>query len=361
MHRDRTGVAPYDVIQRDFRVLDAAETLRTTWEVERLILVQSVQGHAHEGHREFAGARYPNTSIDDISRALRLDPAWVRAERQKLIDEIRAYADRVIEGGSSPPLENESGDGLLGSSMFSSLSVEGADVLRGLYLGGLRDDPAFRFEAEKKYGIRIGGGRSYLVDVGVMEDMELDGYMLSHGSHEDKLEKYRDCGLIVGDGGVDGNGMDYMYIRHRTGPGASDDTSMVAAGMLYGLGVAVGVFLADAIDTLEKYVPCFSDQDGTLAEDIKKRFASLGVTDAEIHHLAYLAAAPEENDAEVPDCSLRHLMRVDRRCDQTAIESHLLRVQGRRSARMPIGHDEIPSNRFYDYVADRVKNSPGVR
>ena len=66
MYHNRRHVAPYDLIARDFRELDALETLRTTWDNERLILMQSVQGHAHEGHCTFAGRRFPNTTIDDI-------------------------------------------------------------------------------------------------------------------------------------------------------------------------------------------------------------------------------------------------------------------------------------------------------
>jgi hypothetical protein len=42
-----------------------------------------------------------------------------------------------------------------------------------------------------------------------------------------------------------------MYIRHKAGPGASDDTVIIAAGLLWGFSAGVGCFLADAIDTLE--------------------------------------------------------------------------------------------------------------
>ena len=49
------------------------------------------------------------------------------------------------------------------------------------------------------------------------------------------------------------------------GPGQSDDAAIVTAGLLYNVDVALGVFLADAIDTLEKYVPAYYDQDKALA------------------------------------------------------------------------------------------------
>jgi len=360
MHRGDRGIAPYDLIERDFRQLDAAETLRTTWDVERLILIQSIQGHAHEGHSGFAGMRYPNTTIDDIARALRLDPAWVRSERQKLIDEIEAYVDRVLAGDENPPLVDDQGVGLLGSSMFQNLHVPGRAVLRGLYLGGFRDDPEVRVEAEARYGITMGSGKCYLVDTRVMEESELDGEILAHGAHEDMVERYRDSGLIFADSGTDSGDLEYMYIRHRQGPGASDDTAIIAAGLLYSLGEAVGVFLADAIDTLEKYVSVFSDQDNKLANKIKANYPQLDIAESEVRHLAFLSAIPEHSDTDVPDCSLRHLILIDRRHDLTAIESHFLFIEGKRCARIRVGHEEVPNEMFYAYVQERLLSSPGI-
>lgn len=359
MKHIRHRVAPYELIQRDFVALDSAENLRTTWDTERLILIQSVQGHAHEGHATFRGIRYPNTSIDHISRALRLDPIWVRTERQQLIDDISTYVDRVLAGQDDAPLANEAGQGLLSSSMFNNLHVSGMDVLRGLCLGGLRDGPEARFEMEKRYGITIGGGKCYIVNTRVMDAMGLDAEILAHGAHEDMIDYYREKGLIVADSGRDGGDLEYLYIRHRRGRGASDDTAIVAAGMVWGLGTAVGVFLADAIDTLEKHVVTFSDQDNLLARSIRERCPSIAVSDAEIRHLTYLSAVPEEAAIPVPDSSLRHLMGIDRRQDMTAAESHLKFVQGKHIAPILIGHEQVSNKDFYEYVADRVRRSPG--
>lgn len=360
MYHTRRGIAPYGLLEKDFHDLDSAVTLRTTWDIERLILVQSVQGHAHEGHCAFAGRRYPNTSIDDISRSLRLDPKLVRSERQKLIDEIKVYVDRVIAHDEDPPCTNEDGRGLLGCGMFNHLHVKGHEVLRGLYLGGLRDDSELRFDMESRYGITIGGGKCYLVDTRVMEEMKLDGEILAHGAHEDMIDFYREQGLIVADSGPDNGNLEYMYIRFRRGLGASDDTAISAAGLIYGLGEAVGVFLADAIDTLEKHVPVFSDQDNELARKIKAEYPKLGLDERDVRHITFLSAIPESSNIDVPDCSLRHLMLVDRHHDLTPIESHLLFVQHKPFACIPIGHEEVLNRKFYRYVEDRIESSPGV-
>ena len=334
--------------------------LRTTWNVEQLIHMQSVQGHAHEGHSAFYGIRYPNTTMDDISRALHLDPQSVRTERQRLIDGVEYYIDRVIAGEERPPLHDSTGAPLLNSASLRDLDLSGREVLAGFYAGGLRDDAEIRFETERRYGITIGGGKCYLVNTPVMDDMDLNGDILAHGAHEDMIEYYREAGLIAADEGPDGDGVEYMYIRHRRGRGASDDTAIVAAGMLFGPGAAVGAFLADAVDTLEKHVPVFGDQDGRLAAKIGRGMIDLGVSDADVRHLAYLSAVPEDCRIDVPDSSLRHLLLIDRQHDITAAESHLLFVQGHRYPPTRIGHEEVLNKEFYEYVADRLRRSPGA-
>lgn len=361
MHHAYHRVAPYNLIQRDFTHLDSAEHLRTTWDVERLIFIQSIQGHAHEGHASFHGSRYPDTSIDDISKALRLDPNWIRTERQHLIDEISTYVDRAIAGDDKIPLCNQAGIGFIGSSMFRGMEISPQDLLRGLYLGGLRDNPEVRFQMEAEYGVVIGGGDCYLVDTDVMHRMGLSEDILAHSAHEDMIEDYRESGLIVGDSGRDGGNIKYLYIRHRRGPGASDDSAIIAAGLLYGFGTAVGVFLADAIDTLEKHVPVFSDQDQDLARKIKENYDKLDVTEAELRHIAYLCATPLDSDIQVPDSSLRHMLLIDRKHDLTAVESHLLFVQGKHYAPIHIGHENALNTDLYSYVADRIEKSPGAK
>ena len=68
------GVAPEDLIREDFQALNSREILRTVSHVEELILMQSIEGHAHEGHGLFYGRKFPNTTQDDIARALRMNP-----------------------------------------------------------------------------------------------------------------------------------------------------------------------------------------------------------------------------------------------------------------------------------------------
>jgi hypothetical protein len=352
------GAASPDLIRKDFQYLDARETLRTTWANEELILIQSVIGHAHEGHGLFRGRQFPNTTLDDIVRALRLDPAAIRAERQALIDGIAGYVNRILGGDPPPALLDEDGEPLLGMSTLRYLRVPPEDVLRGIYLGGLRDDSDVRLKVERERGIKIGGGRCYVVDMRRMVELGLNGDELAHGEWADEIERFEREGLIVESSRANDPNIAYQYIRDRRGPGASDDAAIVAAGLLWGLGVAVGVFFADAIDTLEKYVPIYSDQDEELALHIERNMPALGFGEEEVKLLTYLAAMPEDSDEEVPDSSLRHLLSIDRHVDLCAIEAHFLTIEDIPTPSIGLAHERTPSHRFYAYIRERVRATP---
>lgn len=349
------GAAPPEIIRQDFHQLDSRETLRTTWPIEEMLLLQSVQGRAHEGHGAFRGHRYPNTTCDDVTRAMRLDPTAIKAARQELIDTIADYANRALLGLHLPALLDNSHNPILGISSLRFIRVDPIDVLRGLYLGGLRDDSELRKEVEEERGIRIGGGQGYHVDYHRMRALGLNADELARGEWADQIERFRSEGLIVDADQASRPGVVYQYIRHRSGPGASDDAAIVGAGLRWNLGVAVGVFFADAIDTLEKYVPAYSDQDRELALSIQKRRPDLGVTWEDAKTLAAIAATPEDRQDEVPDSSLRHLLAIDRRVDLCPVEAHLLAVEGIATPDIGLGHERVPSGRFYAWVRERVE------
>ena len=348
------GIAPHQLICEDFRVLDSQVTLRTTWEVERLVLMQSVEGHAHMGHGEFRGRTYPNTTQDDIARALKLSPAEAKAARQLLINEIKDFTLRLAAGEDLQHAVNRQGEPLLRIGFLRVLNLDRLAFLRGVYAGGLRDTPEIRGEAERKYGIRVGSGKSYVVDKRVMHDLGLSGDKLARESHEHDIERFRRAGLIVADTGPGDGNLAYMYIRYRTGPGASDDAAIVMAGKLWGLSAAVGSFLADAVDTLEKYVPVYSDQDDLLALEVERMAKDLGIGREEVVRLAFLAAIPEGEEGTLPDSSLRYMLAIDRHTDQSALESHLLYVGGRPYSQMALDYCQTTNIEFYKYIERRL-------
>jgi hypothetical protein len=343
------------MLRMDFKILDDRDTLRTNWPNEQLILMQSVVGRAHAGHGSFNRRRYPDTTPDDVARALRLNPEMVRAERQAMIDDIKTYVMRTQAGDPPKFLLNLDEEPILGCSFLRFLQVEAADVLRGLWLGGLRDDIDVRLEVREMTGIPIGGGRCYLVDRQKMWDLGLDGDLLAHGEWREKIAEFTRQGLIVGPERKEEPGVVYQYIRHVQGFGASDDAAIVASGLRWNLGVAVGMFFADVIDTIEKYVTVYSDQDRELAALIEQDFADLSLTREDVYKLIVWATGEDTDDYQVPDSSLRHMLTVDRKTDLTAIESHLLTVMGVPCPSLGLSHDRSPSHRFYEWVRARME------
>lgn len=353
----RWGVAPRELIERDFRRFSKFEHLATTEEIENLLFVQSLEGRAHNGVGAFRKRHWVNTTIDDVVEALGLDPGLIKKRRQILIDDIVQFARDAIRGEERNKLINKKGEPFLGIPFLGTFTVDPHEILRGLYIGGLRDNSDIRKEVEEKYKITIGGGKCYLINVQKMQRMGLDGEVLAHMGHEDKIEGYKREGLIVtpreGEG-IDEEVVKYLYIRDRLGPGHSDDSAIISAGLLFNLDLALGVFLSDAIDTLEKYVPNYRDQDDELAFYIRDNYPRLGVSMEDVYDITYLATIVEEKEEIIPDSSLRYLLSLNHRSRVSALENHLNFLQGAAVVPMELGHARVDSRKFYSYIKQRV-------
>jgi hypothetical protein len=337
----------------------ASEVLRCTWHVEELLFVQSIEGHAHEGHAEFKGHQFVNTNVEDIVIALGFSRGTVAGRRQQLIQDVFGWVDEVLEGADHDQLLDADDEPFFGMSMFRELTVEPKGVLQGIYIGGLRDNVEVRRQVEEQFGIKVGGGASYFVDVARMHEMKLDGRQLAQGSFEEQLGHFREVGLIVPDDAAQRrrDTVRYMYIRHREGCGHSDDAAILTTGMLHGFSAGVGAFVADAIDTIEKYVTRPGDYDDELARRIEERCPDLGVGPDDVLRVSRLAADDPEGELDMPDCSLRHFLRVDREVDQNAIESHLLYLQDKPMAEMEIGHEHVSNLELYEFLQAKVEGA----
>jgi len=343
------GVAPPDMLREDYAALNAKTLLRCSSDVEELLLLQSIESHAHMGHGQFHGSTFPNTTIDDVARALRLNPSDVKEERQLLIDEVKEFADRIVAGEAPKVACNPDGDPLMRCGLLRYIEIEPKGFLNGLYAGGLRDEAEIRDIANKKYGVEMGFGKCYLVDQTVLRKLEIDGYDLARKPHEQDIKRFEDAGLFS----HNGNGhVAYMYVRFKAGPGASDDAAIIMAGKLWGLSAAIGCFLADAVDTLEKYVPIYSDQDSGLSDYIEKH---VELTREDAADLAYLCAIPRDMEGKLPDDSLRHMLQVDRRLDQCPLESHLSYLTNKPYSPMVLDHGECTNVEFYSYIDRKMR------
>lgn len=347
------------MIVQDFRYLKTSERLYTIPRIEDLIFMQSIEGRAHNGAGCFNKRFYVNTTIDDIVTALGRSPKLIKTKRQEIIDEIFEYAESVIEDDPRDRLVTKSGRPLLGIAQFKERTVNYHDILKGLYLGGLRDDPEIRRKTQEKYKINIGYGKCYLVNTKIMDEMGLDGEILAHQENASNINYYKSCGLIVEDPKPKMSvlkRLKYLYIRHHVGPGQSDDGAMVVSGLLYNVDVALGVFLADAIDTFEKYVHNYRDQDRELADYIHDNYPFLDVDEKDAYELAYLAAITEEKIDEVPDSSLRYLLAVDSEVGQSVFETHLNFIEGKPYLPIAVSYKRIPIAQLYDFIREKLKS-----
>ena len=352
----RGGVAPAELIRLDFKDMLSSEVLRCVWRVEELIFVQSIEGHANQGHSEFKGRRFVNTHMEDICTALGFSRHTVAAQRQQLIDDALRWVDEVIAGADHRQLVDADGEPFFGMSMFRAMEVNPKEVLQGIYIGGQRDNVDVRTRVEDEYGIKVGGGSAYFVNVAKMHEQNLNGDQLAHGEWERDIERFKEIGLILPDEGAhfDTEDVRYMYIRYRKGCGHSDDAAVLLTGMIHGFSAGVGAFVADAIDTIEKFVPNPSDQDDELACKIQASCPDLGVGPEEVLTVARLASNDAEGGFEMPDCSLRHFLRLDREVDQNPIESHLLYLEDKPMAEMDIGHEHVLNLDLYEFLEARV-------
>lgn len=351
-------IAPAALIRKDFDVLRKTERLATTNEIQDLLFVQSIEGRAHNGHGVFSHRPYVNTTIDDVVRALNRDPERTRRLRQNLIDDIRVFVESVINGEKRERLVNANGDPLLAIPFLKDRKVNGRDVVRGIYLGGLRDNVDIRKETERRYQINVGCGECYLVNVYLMTEMGLDGESLAHEPHEHEINEFMQKGLIVRSVPEfdDISNYRYFYVRHRVGPGQSDDCAIIMAGILYNVDVALGVFLADAIDTLEKYSMEYKDQDQELAFYIGRGFQDLQISIDDVYELAYLSTVSESEEDLIADSSLRYLLEIDPKYNISAIEAHLNFVEAKPITSMPVSHKRVMTADFYKYVKRRLGN-----
>ncbi len=346
-------IAPRELIWKDFRKIQKEHDLLTSPEVEDLLFMQTIEGHAHNGHGEFDGKKFVDTTIDDIVIALGRDSFIVRSSRQLLIDEICEFARSVMKGEKRRFLVNRIGEPLMRVPLFLELEIDPDDVLRGLYLGGFMDDFETRKLTNQKFNINMGGGKPYLIDMNVMEKMNLDGELLAHGDHEDKLEEYREKGLIVDPTNVDFLKHTYIrfqYIRHEKGLGVSDDLAMLVAGKLYSKSTALGAYLADAIDTLDKFSLRFFEQDENLAEEIEKNFKNLKLTRDDVLNFIRLIAIPEGKEEEIPDSSQRYFLEINREYGISTLESHLRYLDNAPYPEFKIAFERISNVTLYNYV-----------
>ncbi|MCX8095777.1 MAG: hypothetical protein N3D74_06305 [Caldisericia bacterium] len=351
-------IPPVNLIIKDFESLKEKVKLRTSKEVRDLILMQTIEGHAHNGHGEFSGKRFVDTTMNDIVFALGFDAFAIRSARQSLIDEIYDFVERVINNERVYKLLNKNGEPILRVPIFNELEIEAREILLGLYLGGLMDNYDTRKEVEKIYKINIGGGTPYLVDFSVLDKLDIDGEYLAHEDNEDKIPFYKEIGLIIDYDEknysifLEHPSIRFQYIRHKKGSGVSDDLAVLFAGKLYSKSVALGIYLADAIDTLDKYSLKFKEQDFQLAKIIEES-GIIKISKEDIYKFIFLITNPTK---DYPDSSQRYFLEINEKYNITSLEAHLMFIDGKSPPEFEIAFERESNYKIYEYVINKLKS-----
>ena len=88
-----------DLANKDFDNMCKHVKLRTSHKIEELLLMQTVEGHTHEGDGAFRNKRrFPEVTIEDVVYVLGYDTDDIKQERQELIDEMKDFTNRIIRG-----------------------------------------------------------------------------------------------------------------------------------------------------------------------------------------------------------------------------------------------------------------------
>lgn len=161
MEPDET-IAPANIIIKDYMSLLDRVRLRMAPKYEKLLLMQSITGHAQNGHCEFAGQAYVNTTLDEIVDALasigdqrifqeigKVSKKNVKQSRDGVIEALKSPFKKIIEGQEVKSLTDEEGNPLLGISALREVDIKNKEAfLIGGYLASKMDCYEWRKESQ---------------------------------------------------------------------------------------------------------------------------------------------------------------------------------------------------------------------
>ena len=346
-------------------------------EVIPLLLPQSVAGRAQNGHGMFIDESgrpllFRDASIDHAVTAigsgeLGIRDIDIRHKRQAVLTRLSSLMDTIAQNENFRFPDNHH-DQLnpLGISFLFNLEIDSMEFIKGFIMSGLMDNFEYREKAVELFKVNLrgeplflGGGINMIVDsvkfqqVGLTEDAVSDNVL-----KDEEIEHLRELGVIRGiaDPGP-AQTQANVYFRRAIGPGVSDDAAMIFLGKTYGVSAMAGAFLADAVDTYDKYVynyaECGTDED--IAFRLKKQLGDkVSIDDKEIMRLIYFSAKSNYPSTEVSS-SHRRLIQVEPGAKWTTFENHVAYVQGQKYYTIPLGYNRYDSDKFYGEISERAK------
>ncbi|MCK5343226.1 MAG: hypothetical protein KAR20_07470, partial [Candidatus Heimdallarchaeota archaeon] len=278
------------------------------------LLIRAIPGHAGSGHCAFSGKKaiYPNTMSVDVVNALSKHPdKYGPHSFKQFADRSQAEINDVVywlESFFSSPEKNRFANALkpnmanLSDMHFlKGYQFNMIEAVRGFYFAANMDnyDP-IRKSVYEKYGFKMGGGKTYAVDINVLKKYNISLKNLASAEYtipflnfmdnEKRVELFKEMGIIIDNDfnlenidpanlswdsvleqGVDptdhpDKDLRKIYIRNARGNGLADDVAIALAGFLpqtftytnhqgdkrNSISRHIGAFFGDRIDTLEK-------------------------------------------------------------------------------------------------------------
>ncbi len=278
-------------IKRDFNSPVKIRTIET--DLNENLLIRAIVGHAQAGHCTFRDNKKKNTTLDEVIKHASEHPENFYEESQHFINQIGRLVDKALSKGN-PLLEmKHKRMPLFGVPMYRDIIP--LPFLKGIFFGGYFDNyPIIRTEAEKRFGIEIGGGERHLIDKEMLEKLNIGITELTSGNYnlmilnyltpKERIQVFKNIGLIQEKKLIDlthverwedvlDQALEYQklgnlfqeFMRYVRGPGVSDDIACMNAAFigwdplkriknrgLYHKNLIVGANMTDLIDTLSK-------------------------------------------------------------------------------------------------------------
>lgn len=370
MEPDET-IAPANLIIQDYMSLLDRVNLRMASKYKKLLLMQSITGHAQNGHCEFLGQAYINITLDEIVDALacigdqkvfqeigEVSKKNVKRLRDEVIETLKSPFKRIIKGEEVTSLTDENGEPLLGISTLLEAEIKNKEAfLIGGYLASKMDSYEWRKKVNgKPYYSEMGGGECVAVDIKKLTDCNLTLIDLAEEACNKWVGLLKAEKIILDEEKVEStDDIRNAYIRHKVGRGVSDDAAIIIAGTLYGEEAFWGAYLFDAIDTWDKYTTYIikGGVDEKFGEELRKH---VSITDDKVVKFIHLS----RKEKNFPDSSQRYFLQIDEEADQTALESHLKYLRGKHFKRMDLGYKEdggkkVKNIGFYKKLEKRLQ------
>ncbi|MBS3169759.1 hypothetical protein J4210_04705 [Candidatus Woesearchaeota archaeon] len=336
------------------------------------LFVQTVLGHANEGHRHFYNrAKFPEVTLPDIIIAAGLDLDTIKQQRQDKIDEVREWIELAKQRKVDRLLVK--GRPLLGVEMLKDEVIDPEYVFRGMILAGLMDNYEWRQNAVAHYNAKtidnddlvIGGGTSIVLDKQKLIEWKpfaIDELAKGEATAEIWAE-LNNLGIITD---TSNPHAEVVYVRKKKGLGTSDDTAFILAGELYKSAGKVaarsafwGAFIVDGVDTYDKCVmtPLEGGYDELIGRELKKDFPGL-VPKETVYQLIYYSA--KGNSGYVVSSSHKRLIEFQEmaRPRLPTLQQHLRFMEEGKGpdGSFKVGFERQPGSNFYSRVRRRVEH-----